>query len=100
VKEWTLRSVAHALMKDEINAAIQQETDALPGSAEYLKAYPHAWSKVVENLNDDSRDKLEEKVALWNSGEVPNEIRRRLVSLTIYSDSSNFFSNLTHYMWL
>jgi hypothetical protein len=74
LKPWGLRRVVGAVMAEEIDAKIG---GVKRGSVDYLRAYPDACTKVIDNLDEEDRADLEQKAIDWNKGDVPNEMRWR-----------------------
>jgi hypothetical protein len=75
-KKWNLRKVVMQLEKDQINALI----DAQPGTSHYLLNYPTACTKVVEELDTQTRKEYVALAKQWNDSGPERHIQIKYIS--------------------
>ena len=75
VKTCTVRDVIKVSHQEQIHALIAQETKEASGSADWLKHYPAALSKIMENLTEAELEEAEDTMKEWNEEGVPREIQ-------------------------
>lgn len=76
VKDVTVRDVIKQSHQDQIHALIAKETDKAAGSADWLKHYPAALSKVMDALTEAEVEEAEDTMKEWNKKGVPREMQR------------------------
>lgn len=72
------------MKKAEISEAVREQTQAKPGSPEYLQIYQSACTKVIGELSDEERKEYEQLQEEWTNGNVPNDVRWRYEALILY----------------
>jgi hypothetical protein len=84
VKKWTLRNVVREKMPTEIIERAKQLAEAAghssassKGNLDYLPFYLAAWTKIVNELDDDTREEYSTLVDEWNSRGVPPLVQQK-----------------------
>jgi hypothetical protein len=84
VKKWTLRNVVQEKMTNEIVERAKQlaevaghSSSSSKGNLDYLPFYPAAWTQIVNELDDDTREEYLDLVDERNSGHVSSLVQQK-----------------------
>jgi hypothetical protein len=77
VRKWTLKLVVGHVKKAEVEEICREETQALPGTQEYIAGYQKALAKVVEDLDEEELSEFQDMVKEWNENKPPPEMQQK-----------------------
>jgi hypothetical protein len=77
IRKWTVKKVVAHEMKREIEDICKEETQALPGTRDYITGYQKALAQVVEGLDETEVAKFQDMANEWTKKSPPIEVQRK-----------------------
>jgi hypothetical protein len=74
-KLFTVRDVVKASHKDQIHAAVSEETDEQVGHPDWLKHYPAALTKIMSGLTEEQLAEAAREAEKWNDDRPTKEVQ-------------------------
>jgi hypothetical protein len=77
VWKWTLKKVVVHQKKREIEDICKEETQALPGTQDYLAGYQKALAQVVDGMDETEVAEFQDMANEWTKKSPPVELQRK-----------------------
>jgi hypothetical protein len=77
IRATTAKDAGATIFKHKVLEEINNQTDAAPGSKDWLAKYPAGLSKVFSELDDDEIEECERTMEKWNKN-GPGEKKQQL----------------------